>query len=147
MAKGSIVFFEYFLNMPNSAKAVVIAAASLILSLVVLLLLNFIKRGSSKVLLKRPPPPVNKRSACAIKEIKDAVDSKGVTRYPGGLLAAASLLSSSENEVIYEQNGIPYINTVLIKKDNHGTLDNNFVKLVESVRLLPPPVPRQQDKP
>ena len=139
--------FEYFQIMPNSVKAVALAAAFLILLLLIFFL--FVKkRRSSRASSARSAPPVKKRSACAIKEIEAAGDTSGVTRYTGGLLAAASRLSLSGNDVIYEQNGVPYVNAALAIKNNQGNLDSNFVKLVESVTgSLPPPVPRQQDKP
>jgi len=71
-------------------------------------------------------------------------DNAGVSRHQGGLLAAASMLSPpagtdeiSRPRVIYEKNGIPYINSDLVrdleKKNNHAALDSKFVKLVESV--------------
>jgi hypothetical protein len=87
----------------------------------------------------RSAPPVRGRYAFAIKEIDDDGAVSGVTRYPGGLLAAASRLSvpagidEKSGNVIYEENGIPYINSDLAQKSNHGTLDNNFKRLVESV--------------
>ena len=133
MARGYIVIFEYFLIMPNSVKAVILAMAILTLFLL-FLFIYVIKRVvsmASKAAL--PATPVNKRYACAIKEVEAAGDTSGATRYPGGLLAAASRLSLSGNDVIYEQNGIPYINAALARKNNHGTLDSSFVRLVESV--------------
>jgi len=66
----------------------------------------------------------------------------GVTRHQDGLLAAASRLSPSgvaviddtpNHDVIYEQDGIPYINSDLARKNNQGTLNRNFIRLVESV--------------
>ena len=87
----------------------------------------------------RPAPPVRERYAFAIKEIDDEGAVSGVTRYPGGLLAAASRLSApagideKSGNVIYEENGIPYINSELAQKNNPGALDNSFKSLVESV--------------
>jgi hypothetical protein len=135
MLKGCIVFFEYFLNMPDFVKAVVFATVILTLFSLILFLIKLrpskAKRGSSKASSKRPVAPVNKQYA--IKEISDDGNPSAITRYPGGLLAAASLISPSGNDVIYEQNGVPYINAALAKRNNQGILDNNFVKLVESV--------------
>jgi hypothetical protein len=83
-----------------------------------------------------------------------------VTRHQSGLLASASAYQRYDlslpagideifrNDVIYEENGVPYINSDLAKRNNQGTLNSNFIRLVESVTgCLPPPVPRQQDKP
>jgi hypothetical protein len=137
--------------MPNSVKVIVLATVILTLFSLILFL-RILKRGSSKASSKRRGPPVNKRYTFAIKEIETAGEPSGVTRHTGGLLATASAyqgydLSLSGDDVIYEQDGIPYINSDLAKK-NQGNLDSNFVKLVESVTgSLPPPVPRQQDKP
>ena len=140
------MIFEYFLSMPNSVKVIVLATVILTLFSLILFL-RILKRGSSKVSSKRRSPAVNDRYTFAIKEIGPAGEPTGVTRRTGGLLATASLLPTSGDDVIYEQNGIPYINSDLAKK-NQGNLDSNFVKLVESVTgSLPPPAPRQQDKP
>jgi len=63
----------------------------------------------------------------------------GVTRHQNGLLAAAFRLSPSDgidemsgHDVIYEKDGVPYIDSDLAKKSRKN-LDGNFVKLVESV--------------
>jgi hypothetical protein len=68
----------------------------------------------------------------------------GVTRHQGGLLEAASayqrygypsagIEETSGSDVIYEENGVPYINSDLAIKNNQGTLNRNFIELVESV--------------
>ena len=131
------MIFEYFLVMPNFVKAAALAAAFLILLLLIFFLLVK-KRRSSKASSKRLAKSVNEMYSFAIKEIEDTGAPSGVTRYPGGLLAAASAyqgydLSPSGNGVIYEQNGIPYINSDLARKNNQGVLDSTFKKLVESV--------------
>jgi len=106
----------------------------------------------------------------------------GVTRHQNGLLAAAFRLSPSDgidemsgHDVIFEKDGVPYIDSDQARKNNKGALNSNFIKLVESVTgilltnearsrpclyghdrasediegrsPLPPPVLRQQDKP
>jgi len=87
----------------------------------------------------RSTPPVREKYAFAIKEIGDDGAVSSVTRYPGGLLVAASRLSApagtdeKSGNVIYEENGIPYINSELAQQNNPGTLDNSFKSLVESV--------------
>jgi hypothetical protein len=119
-----------FLTMPNSVKAVAFAATFLTLFLIVFFLVN-IKRGSSR----------KKKTAAGAPA--------GAVRQREGLLAAASRLSPpagideiSLQDVIYEKNGVPYINSDLAKKNNQGKLNNNFIKLVESVTgSLTPPVP------
>jgi hypothetical protein len=65
---------------------------------------------------------------------------EAVTRHQCGLLAVASSLSppvenkeTPRRDVIYEKDGIPYINSDIAKENNRGKLDSNFVKLVESV--------------
>jgi hypothetical protein len=52
-----------------------------------------------------------------------------------GLLAAAAHLASSSVDAIYEQDGIPYINDDVfnIDKTTEEQLNNNFVKLIDSV--------------
>ena len=74
-----------------------------------------------------------------------AGNSTSVTRHQNGLLAAASayqrydlypsagIEETSGSDVIYEENGVPYINSDLAKKNNQGTLNRNFIELVESV--------------
>jgi hypothetical protein len=121
--------FNNFLNMPNSLKAIAFVVVFLALFLFVSFLFN-LKRGSSR----------KKKTAAA---------SAGVIRHQSGLLAAASRLSQSagidetpNGDVIYEENGVPYINSDLARKNNQGTLNNNFIKLVESVSgSITPPVP------
>jgi len=106
------------------------AVIFLILFLFIFFLVN-ITRGSSR----------KKKAAAGAPAV--------VTRHQGGLLAAASRLSSpsgideiSSHDVIYEKNGVPYINSDLIKKSNQGKLNNNFIELVESVTgSLTPPIP------
>jgi hypothetical protein len=52
-----------------------------------------------------------------------------------GLLAAAAHLASSPVDAIYEQDGIPYINSEVfnVDKNTEEQLNNNFVKLIDSV--------------
>jgi len=139
-----------FLTMPDPVKAIAFVMISLALFLLIFFLIN-LKRKSSK----------KKKTAAAAATAADA--PAGVTRQQGdllesGLLAAASAYQrydlsppvgideTSGQDVIYEKNGIPYINSDLAIKNNQGTLNNSFVKLVESVTgCLPPPAPRQQD--
>ena len=47
----------------------------------------------------------------------------------------SKLLPKAENQVIYEKNGIHYINNnaIFLDKNMKEKLDDNFVKLVESV--------------
>jgi len=168
--------FKHLPAMPVFVKAIAFVAVFSTLFLLIFLLFN-LKRNSSR----------KKKAA--------SVDSAGVTRHQSGLLAAASRLSppagideTSGQNVIYEENGVPYINSDLARKNNQGTLNSNFIKLVESVTgclltnearsrpclpghapqpspkgegspldrasediegrsPLPPPVPRQQNKP
>jgi len=133
--------------MPNFVKIIAFIAVFITLFLLIFLLLNLKRRSSGK----------KKKAAAA--------PAAGVTRHQGGplapgLLAAASAYQryglsgqtgideTSGRDVIYEENGVPYINSDLAGKNNQGTLNRNFVKLVESVTgPLPSPVPRQQDKP
>jgi hypothetical protein len=124
-------FNDNFLTMPNSLKAIAFAVVFLTLFLLIFFLFN-LKRVSSR----------KKKTA--------AGDPPGVTPRQGGLLAAASRLSSSagideisRHDVIYEKNGVPYIKSDMVNNDkNLGKLDSNFIKLVESVKgSLAPPVP------
>jgi len=132
---GVFDFFN-FPAMPNFIKVVAIVAVFSALFLLFFLLINIKRCFSGK-----------KKAAAA--------DPAGVTRHQSGLLAAASRLpppaginETSRYNVIYEKNGVPYINSGLTKENNRENLDSNFFKLVESVTgRLAPPVPRQQDKP
>ena len=127
--------FSNFLTMPNFVKAIAFVVIFLALFLFVFCLLN-IKRGSSR----------KKKKAAAAADA-----SAGVTRHQNGLLATGLLAAASQRhglspsgvavvdetsviDVIYEKNGVPYINSDLAKRNNQGTLNNNFVKLVESVK-------------
>jgi hypothetical protein len=123
--------FNNFLTMPNSVKIIAFIVVFLILFLFVFCLLN-LKRSSSR----------KKKTAAMADAAAAAAVPAGVTRHQGGLLATASRLSpsgvavideTSGGDVIYEENGVPYINSDLARKNNQGPLNNNFVKLVESV--------------
>jgi hypothetical protein len=128
--------FYNFPAMPNFVKVIAITAVFSALFLLFFLLIN-IKRCFS-----------GKKEAAA-------ADPAGVTRHQSGLLETASRLSpldgineTSRNNVIYEKNGVPYINSGLAKENNRENMDSTFFKLVESVTgRLPPPVLRHQDKP
>jgi len=129
--------FNNFLTMPNPVKA--IAFVMIFLALFLLIFFLFIlKRRSSK----------KKKTAAAVSEAADA--PAGVTRQQCGLLASGLLAAASAyqrydlsppagidetsgQDVIYEKDGVPYINSDLARKNNQGTLNNNFIKLVESV--------------
>jgi hypothetical protein len=127
-----------FTAMPYFIKINAFAVVFIALFFLLFLLLN----------LKRYSKRKKAAAAAAAAAVAGLAD---VTRHQGGLLAAASRLSeTSGQDVIYEENGVPYINSELAGKDSQGTLNRNFIKLVESVTgrsPLPPPVPRQQDKP
>ena len=144
--------FNNFLAMPNSVKIIAFIAVFFTLFFLIFFLYN-LKRSSSR-----------KKKTAATVAVATADASAIVTRHqngllaPGllapGLLAAASAYQSdginetSGHDVIYEKNGVPYINSDLAIKNNQETLNSNFIKLVESVTgPSPPPVPRQQDKP
>lgn len=53
--------------------------------------------------------------------------------------------------MIYEQNGIPYVNSDALSRNAGGKLNNDFAELIDSVVAnrdgLPPPSPRKKDKP
>jgi len=113
--------FNIFPDMPFFIKAIVYVVVFFALFSFVFFLFSIKRRSSMK---------------------KKTGNSGGVTRHQDGLLAAASRLSPSDAagiddspdyDVIYEQDGIPYINSDLARKNNQGTLNRNFVKLVESV--------------
>jgi hypothetical protein len=120
--------FNIFPDMPIFVKAIVYVVIFLALFSFVFFLFS-IKRSSS--MRKKTGNP------------------EGVTRHQDGLLAAASAyqrydLSPSDGndetsgiDVIYEENGVPYINSDLAKRNNQGTLNRNFIKLVESVTGSP----------
>jgi hypothetical protein len=140
LAYIGIFNFKNFPAMPVFVKAIAFVAAFSTLFLLIFLLFN-LKRRSSR-----------KRKAAT-------VEPEGVTRHQNGLLASATAYQgydlspsagideTSRHDVIYEKNGVPYINGDLAK-NSRKNLDGNFVKLVESVTgILPPPVLRQQDKP
>jgi hypothetical protein len=122
--------FKNFLTMPYSVMVIAFSAIFLTLFLFAFFMIKLRRRSLKK---------------------KKTDASAGVTRHQGGLLAAASRLSTSKaagtdeisgNDVIYEINGVPYINSDLAKKNSQGKLNNTFVKLVESVTgSLTPPVP------
>jgi len=129
--------FRNFLTMPNSVKAVAFVLIFFALFLFGFFLFN-IKRSSS----------MKKKTAAGVStgtgSIAGTGNTAGVTRHQGGLLATASRLSPSSGfdeisrrDVIYEKNGIPYINSDLVrdlaKKNIQVTLDRSFIKLVESV--------------
>jgi len=126
--------FSNFLIMPNSVKAIAFVVVFLALFLFVFFLIN-LKRGSSR----------KKKTAAAAAVAAEAADVPAdVTRHQGGLLAAASRMSPPDGsdeasgiDVIYEENGVPYINSGLARRNNQGTLNRNFIKLVESVTGSP----------
>ena len=118
-----------FLTMPIFVKVIAFIAIFLAFFFFVFFLFN----------LKRGPSKKKKKTAAAARA--------GVIRHQGGLLEAASAYQkydlspsgvavideTSDSDVIYEENGVPYINSSLARKNNQGTLNNNFIKLVESV--------------
>jgi Flp pilus assembly protein TadG len=130
--------FSNFLTMPNSVNASAFVVVFLALFLFVFFLVN-LKRGSSK---KKKTVAA---AAAATAAVVAAGEPAGVTRHQGGLLAAASTYQrcdlsglagideTSGIDVIYEENGVPYINSDLARRNNQGTLNRNFIKLVESV--------------
>jgi hypothetical protein len=147
--------FKNFPAMPNSVKIIAFAAVFFTLFLLIFFLFNLRRSFSKKK--KTAAAAATAVAATVVAAATEIADAPAdVTRHQGGLLAAASQrydLSSSDridetsgHDIIYEENGVPYINSDLARKNNQGTLNNNFIKLVESV-CLPPPVPRQQDKP
>jgi len=136
--------FTNFLTMPNSLKAIAFVVIFLALFFFVFFLIN-LKRSSSK----------KKKTAAAA-----AGEPSGVIRHQDGLLASGLLAAASAYQryayqgydlsplagiqdgidetsgidVIYEENGVPYINSDLAKINSQGTLNRNFIKLVESVK-------------
>ena len=132
---GVFDFFN-FLTMPNSVKAIALVMIFLALFLFVFFLIN-VKRGFSR---KKKTSVIADAAAITDAAATAAGAPADVTRHQGGLLATASRVyqpavtdETSGNNVIYEENGVPYINSDLAKKNNQKTLNNNFVKLVESV--------------
>jgi len=125
--------FKNIPAMPNPVKAVAFVMTFFALFLFGFFLFN-IKRSSSM-----------KKKTVTGKHTEDAKNTDagnyaGLPRHKNGLLAAAttaaSLSAPSGSDVIYEKNGIPYINSDLVSdltKNNRGPLDSKFVKLVESV--------------
>ena len=150
--------FKNFPAMPAFVKAIAFIAAFSTLFLLIFFLFNVKRRYSRKrkaaaAVQEGNREPLVRRPAGSVEV------SAGITRHQNGLLGAASAYQrydlspsdgideTSRHDVIYEKNGVPYINGDLAKK-NRKNLDGNFVKLVESVTgILPPPVLRQQDKP
>jgi hypothetical protein len=130
LAHIGVIDFKNLLAMPYSVMVIAFSAIFFTLFILFFFLLNLRRRSSKK---------------------KKTGASKVVTRHQGGLLEAASRLSASKtagtdeisgNDVIYEINGVPFINSDLAKKNSQGKLNNTFVKLVESVTgSLTPPVP------
>ena len=156
--------FTNFLTMPNSVKATAFVVVFLALFFFVFFLIN-LKRSSSrkkKTAATADPAATADAAAAAAAVVTTAEaataataasEPAGVTRHQVGLLAAASAYQgydlsppagipdgigeTSGIDVIYEENGVPYINSDLAKKDNQGTLNRNFIKLVESVTGSP----------
>ena len=137
-----ILDFTGFMDMPNYIKAAAFTVAFLALFLFVFFLVN-IKRGSSKKKKKTSDDKADVHPADCHPADSHPAD---VTRHQGGLLAAGMAASkaaasrmpaqdgeTSGQDVIYEEDGVPYINSDLAKKSAHGTLNRNFIKLVESV--------------
>jgi hypothetical protein len=155
LAYIGIFDFINFLTMPNSVKAIAFIVIFLALFFFVFFLIN-LKRGSSR---KKKTAAEASAAATATAADGDQEGNRepsvrcpvgsvevpaGVTRHQGGLLAAASRLSPPDGtdetsgiDVIYEENGVPYINSDLAKRNNQGTLNRNFIKLVESVTGSP----------
>jgi len=139
--------FNHFPAMPNSVKIIAFAAVFFSLFLFIFFLLH-LKRSSSK-----------KKKTATAAAVVTADAPADITRNQGGLLAPGLLAAASAyksdgidetsgHDVIYEKNGVPYINSDLAGKNNRGTLNKNFIRLVESVTgPSPPPVLRQKDKP
>jgi len=132
LAYIGIFDFSNFLTMPKPVKAIAFVVIFLALFSFVFFLVN-IMRGASR-----------KKKTAATAAAAAAAAPTDVTRHQSGLLAAAARLSppdgsdeASGGDVIYEENGVPYINSDLVKRNKQGTLNRNFIKLVESVTGSP----------
>jgi len=135
--------FANFLAMPNSVKAIAFVVIFLALFFFVFFLIN-LKRSSSR---KKKTAATADAAAIADAAAAAAVPagaSADVTRHQGGLLATASRMyqpagipavinETSGSDVIYEENGVPYINSDMVKRNNQEALNRSFIKLVESV--------------
>jgi hypothetical protein len=148
LAYIGIFDFTNFLAMPNSAKAIAFVVIFLALFFFVFFLVNLKRRSSKK---KKTAAAVSSAAtataatATAAAAAAAAGEPADVTRHKNGLLAAASsyqrydlsgpdgIDETSGIDVIYEENGVPYINSDLAKRNNQGVLNKKFVKLVESV--------------
>jgi len=131
--------FPNFPTMPNYLKAIAFVVIFLALFFFVFFLVN-LRRSSSR-----------KKKTAAAAAAGGAGAPADVKRHQGGLLASALAAASrlappsgipagideTDTNVIYEENGVPYINSDLAKRNNQGGLNRNFKKLVESVTGSP----------
>jgi hypothetical protein len=140
--------FKNFPVMPNFILLIAFVAVFSTLFLLIFLLLNLKRRSSRKKKAAAVNQEGNLRPLSGSVEVQEgnlrplsgSVEvPTGVTRHQNGLLAAAFRLSPSDgidemsgHDVIYEKDGVPYIDSDLAKKSRKN-LDGNFVKLVESV--------------
>jgi len=148
--------FKNFPSMPAFVKVIAIIAVFSALFLLFVFLINVKPRPSGKKKTAAVDPAgISPAEVTSVNVTPIDITPASVTPHQGGLLAAASLLSPpagineiSRLDVIYEKNGIPYINSCLANENTREKLDSNFIKLVESVTgCLPPPVSGQQNKP
>ena len=128
----------------ESAQIPVFAAVFLILFLIIFFFFN-LRRGSAKVpeeLQTAEEKPENVTDVDFMSA--EAVHVESITGMGGSFFMFSQpfarttvnpeLLRTTENEVVYEQNGIHYINNNVFTSDERkDELDSNFAELVESV--------------
>jgi hypothetical protein len=122
---------------PSEVKILILTAIFLTVFLIIFFLFN-LRRDPAVVLDDSTgiTGPLLKKYASDGNETLEELEAVNSQPDRGkGLLAAAAHMASPSVDAIYEQDGIPYINSDVFKvdKNTEEQLNNNFVKLIDSV--------------
>jgi len=133
--------FPYYWGVVSiSAQIVMFAAFFLTLFLIIFFCINLRRRHKHE----KPEEPETVEETPADFISAEAVQVESLTGSGGNFFMFSQpfsftpynpeLLQRAEEEVVYEQNGIHYINSnVFADEQNEDELDRNFAKLIESV--------------
>jgi hypothetical protein len=122
---------------PQEIRILTLTAIFLTIFLIIFFLFN-LRRDPATILedSTNDAKLLPKKAVSRRNEMLEELETVNTSQDRGkGLLAAAAHLAPSSVEAIYEQDGIPYINNDVfnIDKNTEEQLNNNFVKLIDSV--------------
>jgi len=137
------IFADYSAIAGESAQILMLVVIFLTLFLIIFLCFN-VRRDSAEEPQEADLMPATDFTSATDLASAEAVQAESVTGLGGSFFmfrqpfafmpGNPELLQSVETEVVYEQDGIHYINnSVFADDEKREEFDNNFAKLVESV--------------